>query len=269
MKPTSPSITALREFGDALHELEGRSATTVRRPYMRLAVAAAGAAVIVAGAFTPVGQAVGELLGIGDPPRETGHYGDGSAIADTGETPAGHPYQVVVNGASQPGETCVFLGFPEVEGTGMGSCLWPEMAERLQSAKIVPTIYNAPAGILPDGAVPLQGLLTADVAKVDVTFQRDDGVEDKVLATVWPIGERMQRATGITDPKFAFFAAFLPAGAVGTPTESQTAADLQDIEIRAFADDGSEVASSHLAADDVRLSQPPLGQLPKTARQRH
>jgi hypothetical protein len=261
MNESQPSIHALRALGEAFDELGPRVVDRRGWTPRKVAVAVALAGLVTAAAITPPGRALaerfGDLIGIEN-------YGGHSGVIGTGKTPNDHPYRLVLQGSPTPGETCVFLGFPEVQETGMGTCLGDLAAPILATDKLYPGIYRAPDGILPNGDVVVQGLATADVARVEISFTGKDGARQALPAQTTAVTEDLLKQAGLSDSPFQFFFAFLPPGAVQSPVADQTASDLRDIAIRAYDADGVRLAETHFldGPDQVRLAQKPLGSLP-------
>ena len=257
MDERQPTISALRELEVEFDRLRPRAG---RSPSARTLVATSAAVLVGLVALTPPGQALGEhigdLLGIGDVPREEGRYGSDPRIVGVGQSPTGHPWEAVVSGEPGAQETCVFLGFVEVAGTGMGSCG--------QGEDLSTVIYRAPDGVLRDGSVVLQGLAAAKVARIEVTYADESGTRKDAQVDMSPVSADLLSQLNLGDEPFEFYVTFLPPGAVSTPVSDQTAADLSDIEVRAFDADGQRVAVGHLddPTYEVWLDHAPLGHLP-------
>jgi hypothetical protein len=247
MNEVRPKIPVLRTLGTEFERLETTGGRFSIRVRARAWLTALGVGVLIA--FTPQGQALaehlGQLVGLGAP-DEGGNYGDGSQIVARGETTNGHPYQVVALRSDVP---CTFLGFPEVRGTGMGSCDPAGIGEDLDELKISPLIYRAPTGLLPDGEAVLQGLVAPDVDRIVIH-------DEDIYAPTREIPTRLIRTYG----GLGFFVAFVPPGALSPPISDQTPADLQGIVLTAFDADGEQIAQRHIGdgADEDRLDQLPL-----------
>lgn len=262
MNPTEPTIQALRELGTDFDALEVQSPGLRRQRSRRIAGALA---LLVLAGFTPPGQAVaervGELMGIGDVPREEGNYGTDPRIIGVGTTPTDHSYEAVISGEPGSDETCVFLGFVEITGTGFGTCVGQEFARD----KVTALIYRAPEGILPEGGVVLQGLTTADVARVEITYTDESGAPREAPVEMSPVSADLLDELDLSDEPFGFYFTFLAPGAIGTPVSDQTPGDLRDVEIRAFDANGDQLAVQHLddSKFEVWLDHATLGHLPQ------
>lgn len=255
-RPTLPSLEALgREFSRlAADGPAGERAHS--RLGIRMALALSLVAALTAASFTPPGRAVadrvGQIVGIVED--------DGEIVIAVGKTPQDlHPYRVSAFGDKEPGETCVFLNFEELPGSGYGSCLAGEVPADLARDKISPFVYSAPHELFSRGSAVLQGLAAADVAEVQVTYRDADDDEVLVPVDISILDRDLLEEARLTDDPTRFFAAFLPPEALEGAYGDREAAHVPRVEIRALDSAGNQIRSRILAnlreyEHDLRLS---------------
>lgn len=243
-----PSLDALEALKQEFVRLAADDASNgrVRGAAWRtrvLAPAVGVIAILCAAALTPPGRAVaervGELVGLVDD--------NGAVVIGEGETPQDrHPYVVEASGEPDPGETCIFLRFREVDGAGFGSCLAGDVPRDLTREKLSPFVYWPPRGLLPQGSAVLQGLAVPEAARVEVTYREADGSEVAVPVDLSDLSPDLLRRARLADGPTRFFVAFLPPEALrGATFESDVG--VPAVEIEAFDSNGSKLATRSLS----------------------
>lgn len=252
---TLPAIAALGHQFEALATREERAPQAGLRTRPRLALALAGLATLLIAASTPPGQAVGERIGelIGLVKE------DGSVVIGSGLAPGEqHPFTVVVSGEPEPGETCVFVRFEELRRhAGMGSCVANWAAQDLAERGISPLVYWPPSGLLVDGSAVLQGLISAQTSRVEITYDAPGEDPASIPADLSQLDRDLLAAGGLSDDPTKFFVAFLPPEVMADAGPRS----VRGVEITGYDESGRELYRRDLSK--LRPHESALGHAPR------